>query len=277
MSHLQQHTMEATSTSTSPSPSSLPPNVPIGWENRLNSMSEKDIQLGGVAANHFSNRRGQTPMNAYNGDATGVYKSSEDVRKHYYQLSMGESHSNTPSPAHPSNNSSSTRHISSTKNAAQSEDDSVLPTLWADRQKERDIQAKQFGVYRHSQNKPSLEISSTPTPVESSQQPKARSQQAESTSSEPAAITTTATSTTTTTTTSSSSSNHHYDAHVALVKVATHTLNTLADTIVMNSRSNNNNNNNNSTGLSPIRIPFAEKAELAKAIQRAMEALAKHS
>jgi hypothetical protein len=53
--------------------------LPLGWEDRTNRMSEHDIALGGVAATKFRS------TNAYDNAPIGTYQSSDQVRAHYLQ------------------------------------------------------------------------------------------------------------------------------------------------------------------------------------------------
>ena len=96
--------------------------LPIGWEDRNNTMSEKDIKLGGAAANNFSSKG--TIANAYSDGATGVYKTSEDVRAHYLKEIEG------------------TRGKMSGDETASAS----VPAFWEYRQKEQDMEAKQYGA-----------------------------------------------------------------------------------------------------------------------------------
>ena len=100
-------------------------NVPFGWGDRHNTMSEKDMALGGAAATKFAAKAG-----AYHqGDQpTDDYKSSEDVRA-YYLSQM--------------NNDNSTA-------ASTAAVDSSLPLGWGQREKEKEIMAKQQGVFAAS-------------------------------------------------------------------------------------------------------------------------------
>ena len=88
--------------------------LPIGWGDRHNAMSEKDLALGGAAAKKFAKNAG-----AYQ-DGDFTYKTSEDVRAHYLN------HMKTDAP---------------------STGDDTLPLGWANREKEKNILAKQHGVF----------------------------------------------------------------------------------------------------------------------------------
>lgn len=52
--------------------------LPVGWEDRSNSMSEHDMALGGSAATRFSRRKG-----AYEDTSSAAFQSSDQVRQHY--------------------------------------------------------------------------------------------------------------------------------------------------------------------------------------------------
>jgi hypothetical protein len=169
-------------------------NVPAGWENRNNEMSEHDMKLGGAAATKFANK--SLAANAYGENPSGTYKTSDQVREFYFQKThrdgLGDGIEQQPQAA-----------------AGDS-----LPAGWGARQKERDVQAQQF------------EIVDARNP---------------------------------TTTTSGGGSDVASSAEVALVQVATHTLNTLAATLEQH----------------PTKIPLKDRHAFAEAMKRAMDAMAK--
>jgi hypothetical protein len=219
-------------------------------------MSEKDMKLGGAAAQRFAAKPGSlsedagiTPVggSAYANDISGVYKSSDDVRKHYYELDQHQqqqqqqqetvsssSASATPPPLQTEANSTARQETNTGSTS------SSLPPLWADRQKERDIQAKQYGVFS-SKNMNA---------------PAAASQQYPQSSTAGAGGSKNSLRTTT-----NEEENSPSSAEVALVQVTTHTLEMLAKTL--------------SLSKSTTTIPLEDKEALAQAIRRAMEAVAK--
>ena len=87
-------------------------NLPVGWGSRNNQMSEHDIKLGGIAATKFATKQNS----AYEDDVSGVYKSSDDVRQFYLQQQS-------------------------------TNDQSSTPDFWQERQKTKELQAQQFGVF----------------------------------------------------------------------------------------------------------------------------------
>jgi len=176
-----------------------PGTLPSGWEDRNNRMSEHDMKLGGMAATKFRGAK-----NAYEGDfgASTDYKNSDQVRDFY--LSKIETAGNASSAEQVTNKS-----------------ESSLPSGWETRQKERDLQSKQHGVFsKNADAKPKTD------------------------------------------------SNEGIDADdflepgVALVQIATHTLEKMAQSI---DRKKN------------LKIPMEERVAFAKAMKRAMDALAKHA
>ena len=172
--------------------SSLPP----GWGNRTNQMSEEDIKRGGVAATKFASKQKQLQQSVYNDDdasgsgaAGGVpsYKSSDDVRQLYLKRIEAEEQA------------AAAANVSQLTGAGASESTaekgtSVLPSGWEDRQKAREVEAKQYGVFGRKKEGP-------PPPPTASAPQKGGDKRA---------------------TTASSS------AEEALVRVATHTLDNMA-------------------------------------------------
>ena len=178
-------------------------NLPVGWGDRNNKMSEKDINLGGVAATKFGGRA----KNAYDsdaaangGDSTNVdYKTSDQVREYYL------------------NEMQKTRDSHDGASSLEVNRGSLnVPDLWGERQKEREIQAKQMGVF--SKNAPDNN--------------------------------------------NSKSSSHQLSAEVALVQIATHTLEKMTNSL---------------EGKRNINIPMEDRTAFAKALKGAMDALAKQS
>ena len=119
--------------------SSLPP----GWGNRTNQMSEEDIKRGGVAATKFASKQNQLQQSVYNDDdasgSGGVpsYKSSDDVRQLYLKRIEAEEQA------------AAAANVSQSMDAGTSESTaekgtSVLPSGWEDRQKAREVEAKQY-------------------------------------------------------------------------------------------------------------------------------------
>lgn len=177
--------------------------LPLGWGDRNNQMSEKDIKLGGVAATKFSTR------NAYGEDSTASYKNSDQVREFYLNQDdhrdMGILGSQTK------NNEDKT---------------SSLPAFWETRQKERDLQEKQMNVF-------------------SRQSPPASANAQTFQKKEKIKV----------------DNDNQVGPEIALVKIATHTLETMAKALETNRN---------------IEIPLAERAAFAKAIKAAMDVLAKN-
>jgi hypothetical protein len=97
--------------------------LPFGWGKRNNEMSEHDMKLGGIAATKFASK------NSYDGASGTSYKTSDQVRDFYLNdvQRMGGSDADT-----------------------QEQDKSKyssLPDFWEARQKEKDLQSKQVGVF----------------------------------------------------------------------------------------------------------------------------------
>ncbi len=202
--------------------------LPIGWESRSNSMSEKDMKLGGIAATKFIDKSlsssttteaSTTNSNAYSGSTSGIYQNSHQVREHYLrQIEMQQQQQQDDSPFFSSN-----RHETST-----------TPMFWKERQQLRQLEAEGF------RNQDTEKFTNNPSATFSGMVSTASPAQ--------------------TTTSSTSSSKSGSSAHTALVKVATHTLESLADVLESNA--------------SGVEIPMQDRAAFAKAIQRAMQALA---
>jgi hypothetical protein len=114
--------------------------LPLGWGNRNNEMSEHDMKLGGVAATKFANKN--SSASAYEGDSSGVYKSSDDVRAFYLQQQQLKEQQKQPENK-----------------------ESDLPAFWQERQKIREVEGKQFAS---SQPPPSEDASNKPASSSSS-------------------------------------------------------------------------------------------------------------
>jgi len=95
--------------------------LPAGWGNRHNQMSEHDIKLGGAAATKFTGAK-----SAYEHDAEIMeYKNSDSVRNFYLNnFSKGSSEA-----------------LKDLKSG------SHVPDFWEERQKQRELETKQMGVY----------------------------------------------------------------------------------------------------------------------------------
>ena len=112
--------------------------LPVGWDDRHNQMSEKDIKLGGMAAKSFG---GTTRRNAYDNDNDSSncgYKTSDQVREYYL--------SEMQRTAAGSNNNDNHKIYSGPLEGTTSKSNN-LPDFWEDRQKEKELQAKQMGVF----------------------------------------------------------------------------------------------------------------------------------
>lgn len=169
-------------------------------------MSEKDMKLGGVAATKFASK------NAYDGASSATYKSSDQVREHYL---------------------SEMERLNDSKEADQSTSSSNVPDFWESRQKERNLEAKQMGVFSHQANNMRQLTPSASPPTSST------------TSSE-----------------GSTSDGRTSSPEVALIQIATNTLETMAAVMENNSQT---------------KIPMSERTAFANAVKRAMAALAKQS
>ena len=201
--------------------------LPIGWENRSNRMSEKDMKLGGIAATKFIDKSLSNPTaeastansNAYSGSTSGIYQNSDQVREHYLRQIEMQQQQQDDSPF-----SSSNHHAS--------QNTTTTPMFWKERQQMRRLEAEGF-----------------------------RNQDAEkSTKTSVAPFSGSISASSLTQTTTSTGSSNCPSAHTALVKVATHTLESLAD--VLEAEASN------------VEIAMQDRAAFAKAIQRAMQALA---
>lgn len=109
--------------------------LPIGWGDRHNTMSEKDMALGGSAATRFISKQSRGVYQE--GDV--AYKSSDDVREYYRKQMEVSSHQGN-------------------------DNNSPLPVGWSEREKEKDTLAKQQGVFAASKDS-NLSLSSTTAEV----------------------------------------------------------------------------------------------------------------
>lgn len=106
--------------------------LPFGWEDRHNTMSEKDMALGGAAATKFADKKSSYSSVYQNNDGDLTYKSSDDVRAHYLkQMEIRNNNNN----------------ISAEQSATQN--DSV-PIGWNQREKAKEVEAAQYGAFSSS-------------------------------------------------------------------------------------------------------------------------------
>mmetsp|Transcript_8275 Transcript_8275/g.19102 ORF Transcript_8275/g.19102 Transcript_8275/m.19102 type:complete len:228 (+) Transcript_8275:102-785(+) len=212
----------------------------------------KDIKLGGIAATKFIDKRlsnaatstdaPEVPAgnsdssndNAYSGENKGVYQNSDQVREHYLRQIEQQQQSKNISPF----STNSNRHQPSSRHDSLPAKTST-PIFWEERQQMRKLEAEGF------RNKGNANSRTTTGPVAPIAAPQASSMAPAAQSVSPKTI-----------------SNTAVDPYVTLVRVATHTLEGLANTL------EHNNNNND------IVIPMEDRSAFAKAIQRAMQALA---
>ena len=100
-------------------------NLPIGWEDRNNQMSEHDLKLGGDAANKFAAKSASVYHQQQQDGLRVEYQNSEQVKAFYMKkIEQEEKQSNSAT-------STST----------------TTPMGWESRQAQRAVQAKQFGVF----------------------------------------------------------------------------------------------------------------------------------
>eukprot|EP00533_Pseudo-nitzschia_delicatissima_P007344 CAMPEP_0116104644 /NCGR_PEP_ID=MMETSP0327-20121206/14573_1 /TAXON_ID=44447 /ORGANISM="Pseudo-nitzschia delicatissima, Strain B596" /LENGTH=202 /DNA_ID=CAMNT_0003596925 /DNA_START=43 /DNA_END=648 /DNA_ORIENTATION=+ len=198
--------------------------LPIGWENRSNRMSEKDMKLGGIAATKFidkslSTQSGNTVTpenNAYSGATSGIYQNSNQVREHYLRQIEHSQQQQQQQKQDDSPFASGNRHHGN---------QSSTPMFWEERQQMRQLEAEGFRNQKVETPGGAFGTSASP-------QPKTKSSRKGTTAS---------------------------SAEVALVKVATHALESLADVLEQDTNG--------------VQIPMDDRTAFAKAIQRAMQAL----
>lgn len=123
-------------------------NLPLGWGDRNNQMSEHDQQLGGLAANRFASKK----KSVYDGEDTNImsYKTDDQIREFYLNNNKNDDEQQTEGKATTTPQTKSKSSSASPK----------LPDLWETRQKERDLQAKQMGAFssRHQEPKKTIQI-----------------------------------------------------------------------------------------------------------------------
>lgn len=204
--------------------------LPIGWGDRHNTMSEKDMKLGGAAATKFVSK------NSYDGASSATYKTSDQVREHYLsemeRLTVSEANESDEPPTSETNRASDFSTTTSSSN---------VPDFWGSRQKERELQAKQMGVFaRHAINIPQQQTPLLSSPVASEVIPVSSTQGS----------------------TTGTQSGNSLSPEVALVHIAINTLETMAAAMESNRQA---------------KISIPDRTALANAMKRAMAALAKQS
>ncbi|KAL9179284.1 hypothetical protein ACHAXT_008574 [Thalassiosira profunda] len=195
------------------------PDLPPGWGDRHNQMSEHDIALGGMAATKF----GGTARNAYeSGAGDGGSKNSDQVRDFYlHEFQRGQkSGVGVGGGGEPSVGEGSTG----------AKKGGGVPDFWEARQQERELQSKQMGVFSKSQP-PKNNVRASGVGREAKEGATGNDMPASS-------------------------------AEVALVQVATHALEKMAETL---------------RGKDAVKIPMAERAAFASAVKEAMDALARQA
>ena len=192
-------------------------------------MSEKDMKLGGIAATKFIDKSLSNPTAEAGTANSNAYSGStsgiyqnSDQVREHYLRQINMQQQQQDDSPF----SSSNRHSS--------QNTTTTPMFWKERQQMRQLEAEGF---RNQDLEKSTKNNSTPLTglVSASSLPQ---------------------------TTTSTGSTNTPSAHTALVKVATHTLESLADVLEADADASN------------VEIPMQDRAAFAKAIQRAMQALA---
>ena len=181
--------------------------LPIGWGDRNNQMSEKDLKLGGDAANKFVNK------NAYGGAGMPSYKTSDEVKAFYMKQIDQNEHAEKEMPS------------------SVGKDRASLPAGWEHRQRNRQLQAEQFGIF----SKKEEPIRATGTDVTALNSTSACSNFGAA----------------------SSPNCSSHSAEAALVRVASFSLDAMAQALEQN----------------PVKLSQEERETFAKAMQRAMGAI----
>ena len=244
--------------------------LPIGWNDRTNQMSEHDMKLGGIAATKFGTKGGMTMKNAYSdSNNDGVYQTSDQVRDFYYsrqqqQQQILETMENDDSLRHQpqrqqhrqlgKDDASTTIQTSSPLSSSSS----VLPLGWEERQNSKQLEQIQNGAFSSSsRGYVATEINIQSMKLSNNNNSTTTTTKASTTTDVVMGASTTTSNSSTTT--SSSTNRANSSAEIGLVKIATHTLETLAETLNSN----------------PTSIPMKEREEFATAMRHAMEVMAK--
>ena len=225
--------------------------LPIGWDNRHNQMSEKDIMLGGAAATKFASATATANItnnnNAYaNEDAAAMtYKNSEDVRAFYRKKIEAQEQQQQEQQQNDSTSTSTTT--------------TSVPIGWENRQKIKQMETQQQqGVFSNSNSRhqPPPDFTAGNRHQMSMQMQKPM-QGTPPTIPEQAPLTP-ATLSTTGNNNNTASTTTYATAEEMLVSVTTHTLNNMAQALEQN----------------PIALTTQNRTHFAKAMQRAMNAIA---
>ena len=106
--------------------------LPYGWESRTNAMTEKDLKLGGAARDKFS-AKGElerAATSAYGEDA--AYKTSDEVAAFWMAKIDAERAEEAASRGAEEASASASR---------------ALPSGWEARQRAREVERQQYGVF----------------------------------------------------------------------------------------------------------------------------------
>ena len=213
------------------------------------------MKLGGIAATKFASKKGAyyDTGNTENGGADGgggpttkSYQTSDQVRAHYYSVIESNNNNNNNNNNDNNNNDDDDGHQDKTRTeqvqndttstvvdtSTVTESNSVLPVGWEDRQKKNWVEQQQHGAFAKNP------MGSVPT-----------------------ARMVTPTNTVPTLPASTNTGTATVSAEVALVKVATYSLEQLAGAL------------QNSSGST--KIPMEDRAAFAKAVQKVMAVMAK--
>ena len=205
-------------------------NLPLGWADRHNTMTEHDMKLGGMHATKFS---AKNSYSSHNNNSTssasgGIYNNSDQVRQFYLNESQKQNDVGS------SNNTTTTSSKMGKNN---------VPDFWENRQKEKQLQAKQMGVFAKQSDRSSLN----------------QNQQQQQQSAEATTVQSTSGKETACIDGHSDENDNAPEPEVALVQIATHALDALAKSL----------------SKKKVVIPMEDRASFAKAVKQAMDVLSK--
>ena len=165
------------------------------------------------------------------------YKTDDQIREFY--LNNNNNNKGDEDSCNSKNNNAQQQTSSSSSSSSST---ALLPDLWETRQKERDLQAKQMGALSSSRHQEMTHMQS-----------QTLSNNASTANSSP----------------NNDDENEMLQPKIALVQITTNALNTMAEALETSSNRNNNN--------TKVEIPLKERTEFARAMKKAMDALAKQN
>ena len=134
--------------------------LPLGWVDRTNTMSERDIKLGGDAANKFSSsgKAGRANRSSVYTEGDAGYKTSDEVKAFYMEKIAKEEEEQTKAAA--TVDHKVVASFSAVEGLEAGPALASLPAGWEARQTAKEVYGKQQGAFARN---PPKQMQATPT------------------------------------------------------------------------------------------------------------------